>query len=237
MRLAVSLASFAIPLFATKASAIVLLDKSFPPSCNSRLIVGPAFSAGQFGYVFTTGTTAYKLDTVDLRVTRGVFQGVTVGQPSTVFVSLFKADTDNQLIGNALAEAEQAFNLLDLANPECETASVYLQGFQVSANERYFLGISSPDALLWSIWDGGPGNPPVITNGGITNQLGNGLWWVPPTGTNQELTYYGNLKLTGTAIPGAPAPLPLLGLLSGYKASRRIRKRILQSLPTKQGTL
>jgi len=221
--------ALATSLSGPEAKAIALIDNPFINTigCNSRLLLGTTkdvTSIGMAGYVFKTGPTGYNLDAAIIPLANGVFGGSYIGNPTTAVVSLYKVDSNNQLIGGPVATTSQAFQITN--QEECRVSTVNLAGFQVAANERYFLGIGTVDSMLWSTW---PNRDVISTNGGIEIQ-DNGLrgygFNLPATASQVFPSYYGNIQLSGTAIPAVPAPIPALGLAAMLGCSRNLRKRI-----------
>jgi hypothetical protein len=222
-----SMAILAISLLGGEAKAIALIDNALINTigCSSKLFLGTTrdvTSSITAGYVFETGPTAYKLDTVTIPLANGIFGGSFIGDPTTALVSLYKVDSSNQLIGGPAATAAQSFRITN--QEECRVSTVNLAGFQVAANEKYFLGIGTADSMLWSSW---PNSDLISTNGGVTiPEIQHGMRYFTSTGNLQDLPYYGNIQLSGTAIYSVPAPIPVLGFAAMLGYSRKLRLRI-----------
>jgi len=198
-----------------EAKAITLINNPVNTiGCNSSLLIGNypgnTTNNGMAGIAFTTGSISYGLDSVAVPL-RGAFYDQTyVGDPSNLIVSLYKIAPDNSLLGGAIASATKDFQI---SNQDCKVSTVNLENFQLAANERYFLGIGTSNNILWSIFD----YSLATTDGGITIQSNDGLLGYgfnnQPADVPRVIRGYGNLRLSGTELPSAPGPLPVVGLL------------------------
>jgi len=211
-----------------EAKAITLINNPINTiGCNSSLLIGNypgnTTNNGMAGIAFTTGSIPYGLDSVAVPLRGAFFDQTYVGDPSNLIVSLYKIAPDNSLLGGAIASATKDFQI---SNQDCKVSTVNLENFQLAANERYFLGISTSNNILWSIFD----YSLATTDGGISILSNDGLLGYgfnnQPAGAPRVIPYYGNLRLSGTELPSAPGPLPVVGLLAALNQSRRLRRRV-----------
>lgn len=220
-----------------EAKAVALIENALISSigCSSTLILGTTRDVTSnivVGYVFTTDSRAYSLDSVTIPLANGFFGGSFIGDPTTAVVSLYKVNSDNQLIGGPTATSSRSFRLTGAE--ECKASQIDLAGFQVAPKEKYFLGIGSTDSIKWSLWDN---DSLITTNGGVSipgigvDSLGrqHGMWYIAASGRLQETPYYGNIRLLGSPIQPTPAPIPALGLTTLLVYSRKLRLRIKAS--------